>query len=101
MSALTPRDVFVIDCVSRGASDAEIAAQIFRSPRRTGNLVREILGKLGALNRPHAVGIYLRGDYETVSESALPLLDSRQRMPHRAGADGGGRLPPQGDDLRR
>jgi len=51
---LTPRERDVLRLISAGATDKEIAAQLFFSLHTVKTHVRNILGKLHAVNRRHA-----------------------------------------------
>jgi len=52
---LTTRELDVLDLLSRGRSNAEIAAVLFLSPKTVRNHVSTLLGKLGATTRAEAV----------------------------------------------
>ncbi|MCW8926968.1 MAG: LuxR C-terminal-related transcriptional regulator [Xanthomonadales bacterium] len=54
-AGLTNRQLQVLDALSEGLSDAEIAARLFISPRTVGHHVSAILGKLEADSRTDAV----------------------------------------------
>ena len=52
---LTTRELDVLDLLSRGRSNAEIAAVLFLSPKTVRNHVSTVLGKIGASTRAEAV----------------------------------------------
>lgn len=52
---LTMRELDVLDLLSRGRSNAEIASVLFLSPKTVRNHVSSVLGKLGAATRAEAV----------------------------------------------
>jgi DNA-binding NarL/FixJ family response regulator len=55
--ALTPREIDVLRLVSRGSANKEIAAQLFLTEETVKSHLRNILSKLGANDRTHAVTI--------------------------------------------
>jgi DNA-binding NarL/FixJ family response regulator len=52
---LTTREVDVLDLLSRGRSNYEIAAALFVSPKTVSNHVSTVLGKIGVSTRAEAV----------------------------------------------
>jgi len=58
--ALTPREVDVLRLVAEGNANKEIAAQLSLSEETVKSHIRNILGKLGANDRTHAVAIGLK-----------------------------------------
>ena len=54
-AGLTDRQLAVLEALSGGLSDAEIAARLFISPRTASHHVSAILGKLGVQSRTEAV----------------------------------------------
>jgi DNA-binding NarL/FixJ family response regulator len=52
---LTTREIDVLDLLSRGRSNDEIAGLLFLSPKTVRNHVSTVLGKLGATTRAEAV----------------------------------------------
>ena len=52
---LTTRELDVLDLLSRGRGNAEIAATLFLSPKTVRNHVSAVLGKLGVSTRAEAV----------------------------------------------
>ena len=52
---LTTRELDVLDLLSRGRNNAEIASGLFLSPKTVRNHVSTVLGKLGASTRAEAV----------------------------------------------
>jgi DNA-binding CsgD family transcriptional regulator len=54
-AGLTNRQLAVLEALSDGLSDAEIAARLFISPRTASHHVSAILGKLGVQSRTEAV----------------------------------------------
>jgi DNA-binding NarL/FixJ family response regulator len=58
--ALTPREIDVLRLVAGGNANKEIAAQLLLTEETVKSHIRNILGKLGANDRTHAVAIGLR-----------------------------------------
>jgi DNA-binding NarL/FixJ family response regulator len=58
--ALTPREVDVLHLIASGNANKEIAAQLSLTEETVKSHVRNILGKLGAKDRTHAVAIGLK-----------------------------------------
>ena len=58
--ALTPREVDVLRLVAEGNANKEIAAHLSLSEETVKSHIRNILGKLGANDRTHAVAIGLK-----------------------------------------
>ena len=58
--ALTPREVDVLHLIAGGNANKEIAAQLSLTEETVKSHVRNILGKLGANDRTHAVTIGLK-----------------------------------------
>jgi len=56
-SALTPREIEVLDLVAKGLANKQIAAQLGTAPGTIKMHVQNILEKLGASDRTHAVTI--------------------------------------------
>jgi two-component system nitrate/nitrite response regulator NarL len=54
-SQLTSREVEVLELLAEGLGQAEIAGQLFVSPKTVGNHIEHILGKLGVHSRAQAV----------------------------------------------
>ena len=52
---LTARELEILRCLVRGATNQEIAKTLFRSPYTIGNHVRSIMRKLRAHTRTQAV----------------------------------------------
>jgi two-component system, NarL family, response regulator len=59
-NALTPREVNVLRLVARGNANKEIAAQLSLTEETVKSHIRNILAKLGANDRTHAVAIALK-----------------------------------------
>jgi DNA-binding NarL/FixJ family response regulator len=59
-TALTPREVEVLDLVARGMGNKDIADQLGTAPGTVKMQVQNILGKLGAADRTHAVTIAIQ-----------------------------------------
>ena len=59
-NALTPREVDVLRLVARGNANKEIAAQLSLTEETVKSHIRNILAKLGANDRTHAVAIALK-----------------------------------------
>ena len=58
--ALTPREIDVLRLVARGNANKEIAAQLSLTEETVKSHIRNMLAKLGANDRTHAVAIGLR-----------------------------------------
>jgi DNA-binding NarL/FixJ family response regulator len=58
--ALTPREADILRLVASGNANKEIAARLFLSEETVKSHVRNILAKLGASDRTHAVTIGVR-----------------------------------------
>jgi len=58
--ALTPREIDVLRLVARGNANKEIAAQLSLTQETVKSHIRNILPKLGAKDRTHAVAIGLK-----------------------------------------
>ena len=58
--ALTPREVDVLRLIAGGNANKEIAALLSLSEETVKSHIRNILGKLGANDRTHAVAIGLK-----------------------------------------
>lgn len=56
-NALTPREIDVLNLVARGNSNKETAAQLSLTEETVKSHIRNILSKLGANDRTHAVAI--------------------------------------------
>lgn len=70
---LTPREVQVIRLVSDGLTNKEIGASLRINPETAASHVRNILRKLDARNRPHAVSLWLTERIgQTAEEPSLP-----------------------------
>jgi DNA-binding NarL/FixJ family response regulator len=59
-NALTPREMVVLRLVANGNANKEIAAQLSLTEETVKSHIRNILAKLGANDRTHAVAIGLR-----------------------------------------
>ncbi len=59
-SALTPREISVLKLIAGGNANKEIAAQLHISEESAKGYVKNILAKLGASDRTHAVTIGLK-----------------------------------------
>ena len=59
-SALTPREISVLKLIAGGNANKEIAAQLHISEESAKGYVKNILAKLGANDRTHAVTIGLK-----------------------------------------
>ncbi len=57
---LTPREVEVLTLLAQGSSTAQIAEQLFVSPRTAATHINNILGKLGVNSRTAAVAHAMR-----------------------------------------
>jgi DNA-binding NarL/FixJ family response regulator len=62
MASLTPREREVLELMSAGLGDAEIASRLFISPRTVETHVHTLIRKLGAGSRLQAVVLRLRPD---------------------------------------
>ena len=69
---LSAREVEVLALVARGFVTGDIAAQLFVTPNTVRVHVRNILGKLGANTRAHAVAIAISTGLIRVDECAIP-----------------------------
>ena len=58
---LSDREVEVIDLIANGFTNGEIGERLFLSEETVKSHLRNILAKLGARNRAHAVALALRG----------------------------------------
>ena len=54
---MTPRELAVLELVSKGLTNREIAASLYMSPSTAGVHVSNILRKLGAKRRVDAAGL--------------------------------------------
>ena len=59
-TALSPRQLQILDSITRGLSNAQIAAQYDISLESVKTHVKRLLGKIGAANRSEAAAIALR-----------------------------------------
>ena len=59
-AALSPRQLQILDSITRGLSNAQIAAQYDISLESVKTHVKRLLGKIGAANRSEAAAIALR-----------------------------------------
>ena len=59
-TALSPRQLQILDSITRGLSNAQIAAQYDISMESVKTHVKRLLGKIGAANRSEAAAIALR-----------------------------------------
>ncbi len=57
---LTPREREILEHIARGANGQRIAAELYISPETVRTHLRNILAKLGAQTRPHAVALALQ-----------------------------------------
>jgi DNA-binding CsgD family transcriptional regulator len=57
---LSPREVQVLALVADGLTDAEIGGQLFVAPYTVKSHMKNLLAKLGASSRTHAVAIGFR-----------------------------------------
>jgi DNA-binding NarL/FixJ family response regulator len=60
--ALTPREIDVLDAMTQGHNNAQIAADLFLSVATVKSYINTIFAKLGARDRAHAVAIALGRD---------------------------------------
>jgi DNA-binding NarL/FixJ family response regulator len=60
VEALSSRERDVLHCVMEGFSNREIARQLFVSPETVKTHITNILSKLGARDRTHAVVLAVR-----------------------------------------
>ena len=60
---LSKRELEILELISQGYSDKEIACHLLISARTVQTHVTRIVIKLGARNRPNAVANYLRQFY--------------------------------------
>ena len=56
--ALSPRELEVIRLIAQGCTDAQTADHLHLSRFTVKTMVQNILRKLGARNRAHAIAIY-------------------------------------------
>lgn len=56
---LSTRQVEVLDLVSRGLTNQEIAQELFLTPKTVKNHINQIFSKLGVLNRGQAIALWL------------------------------------------
>lgn len=80
IDSLTPRECEVLAQVARGLTNAEVARELFISPKTVAIHVSSILAKTGARNRTEASGLYrAAGESESAgSTSATPSTSSSQ-----------------------
>ena len=74
---LSPRELEVVALVARGLSTDGIAGELFISPNTVRVHVRNILGRLGAQNRPHAVAIAFAAGLIWIDDYAIPRHPDR------------------------
>jgi DNA-binding NarL/FixJ family response regulator len=60
---LTPRELEVLELLSEGLTQAQIAMQLVISPRTVGTHIQNLLGKLGVHSRAQAVALAHRMDF--------------------------------------
>ena len=60
--ALTPREIDVLDAMTQGRNNAQIAAELFLGVATVKSYINAIFAKLGARDRAHAVAIALGRD---------------------------------------
>ncbi|MET8848582.1 helix-turn-helix transcriptional regulator [Amycolatopsis sp. NPDC004625] len=90
-ATLTATEREVLDDVARGLSNIQIALKQFRSPETIRTHVKNILAKLKARNRAHAVAIA----HETgILPCPLPHLPTTQALPQRVPPPGHARCEP-------
>ncbi|WP_245916439.1 response regulator transcription factor [Nocardioides gansuensis] len=78
MSALSPREVEVLDLVVRGMSNAEIACALYVSLPTVKTHVAQILRKVGARDRVQLVVTAFRSGYAWTT----PRVPAPRRAPH-------------------
>ena len=59
-TTLTPRELAVLEGMSRGLSNPEIGAELFLAAETVKSHAKRLLHKLGALDRAHAVALAFR-----------------------------------------
>ncbi|MFJ7219417.1 helix-turn-helix transcriptional regulator [Amycolatopsis sp. NPDC098790] len=90
-ATLTATEQEVLDDVARGLSNIQIALKEFRSHETIRTHVKNILAKLTARNRAHAVAIA----YDTgILRCPLPHLPTTQAIPRRVSPPGHARCEP-------
>jgi DNA-binding CsgD family transcriptional regulator len=72
VAALSQRQREVMDLVSRGARNADIAARLRVSEKTVKNHINQIFGRLGARSRVEAVLIWQRGQRGSAPPSTVP-----------------------------
>lgn len=60
-AGLSPAERKVFELMVNGLHDKEIARQCGKSHYTVGEQIGQVLKKLGARSRPHAVALYLKG----------------------------------------
>jgi DNA-binding NarL/FixJ family response regulator len=60
--SLTPREVEVLEAITQGRNNSQIAAELFLSVATVKSYINTIFAKLGARDRAHAVAIALGRD---------------------------------------
>ena len=80
---LSPRELEVLALVASGLSTGSIAGELFVSPNTVRAHVRNILGSLGARNRPHAVAIAFAAGLIRFEEYAIPQHPDHARRLQR------------------
>ena len=61
MGALTRREREVLDAVARGLTNAQIADELFISPKTVEHHVGRVLAKLGVRSRAEAAALSVQG----------------------------------------
>lgn len=64
---LSKRELEILELISQGYSDKEIASKLHISARTVQTHVTRIVIKLGARNRPNAVANYIRQYYMEIA----------------------------------